>query len=430
MTSPAVPQRGSPWHRSPAVIVAVAAAVVLAGVGLAVSRPDVIALATPLAIWALVTLGAEARTRPARETITATALPDGADGELRGEIEVASPAEITELHVEHSERHRTRAFVPGAATMTARSRVIHSGPVDFLRLRARSVAADGALTGPSQAEATDRRAVAPASRTLWDIPLAPRLTGLHGSHEGAKPGQGGDFRDIHPFAPGDELRRVDWRATARAARRPGDLLVRRTNTLSDASVVIAMDAADDLGEVVATWGSDDLTRSGTTSLDHAREAARSLATAAIGNGDRVAYHVLVKGGRSLRGGTGSRHLARVIAAIAATGQAGDDSRYRRTPPVPHGSVIAVLSTFFDGAAAELAVMWRASGHRVVAVDTLPDLDIARLSPQQGVALRVVLAEREEVFRDLATTGIDVLRWDADAGVALAAAARIRVGGRR
>ncbi|MFB7252271.1 DUF58 domain-containing protein [Microbacterium sp. NPDC056234] len=420
------------WSRTPAVLIAIGAAIVLAGAGLALSRPDVVAIAAPLAIWALLVVDAE-RVRPGAiedSAITVRAAPETTHGTLDDEISVDTDAEIAELFIVQSARRDRRVFVPGRSTIRARSRSRHSGPIDSLRIKGRSIGGDGALTGGALGVFVQRRAVAPASRDLHALPLAPRLTGLHGAHEGSRPGQGGDFRDIHPFAPGDELRRVDWRATARAARRPGELFVRRTNSLSDASVVIAVDAVDDLGEVVATWGSGDLERSGTTSLDNAREAARSLATAAVSAGDRVAYHVLVQSGRSLRSGTGARHLARVVAAIAGTGQAGDDSRYRRTPPVPHGSVIAVLSTFFDGAAAELALMWRASGHRVLAIDTLPDLDSSRLSAEQRLALRIVLAEREDMFHDLAAAGVEIVRWDAGAVGAIGALARSRTGGVR
>jgi len=414
--------------RSPALLAAAGGAIALAGVGLIVSRPDVVALALPLALWALI-----AR-RPARdesvEPVRIRALPDEAEGVLSDEILVDAPGEMAEIEIVQSARRIRRAIVPGSARLTAHTAVLHSGPVESSRVTGRSLDRDAALIGDEWRSVVQRRSVAPAQRALPEIPLAPRLTGLHGAHDGSRPGQGGDFRDIHPFAPGDELRRVDWRATARAARRPGEMLVRRTDSLSDASVVIAVDTADDLGEVVSTWGDDDLERSGTTSLDHAREAARSLAAAATAMGDRVAYHVLVQGGRSVRGGTGSRHLARLVAAIADTGQAGDDARYRRTPPVPHGSVIAVLSTFFDGAAAELALMWRAAGHRVVAVDTLPDLDRARLSERQELALKIVLAERDEVFRDLTAAGVERVRWDADAALSLGVVARARAGGAR
>jgi len=193
------------------------------------------------------------------------------------------------------------------------------------------------------------------------------------------------------------------------------MFVRRTNTLSDASIVIVIDTADDLGEVVASWGRGEPERSGITSLDHARDAARTIATAAIDNGDRVALHELVMGGRSVRSGGGARHLARLVSTIAATGPRGDDTRFRRTPPVPQGSVIYVMSTFFEGAAAQIALAWRASGHRVIAVDTLPRPDGTRLTPEQRAAMRTVLAERDDVFHDLRHTGVDVLVWDAEIG---------------
>jgi len=133
----------------------------------------------------------------------------------------------------------------------------------------------------------------------------------------------------------------------------------------------------------------------------------------------------VHGGRSIRSGAGARHLSRLDAAIAATGQAGEDTPFRRTPPVPHGSVIFVLSTFFDGAASDIALTWRASGHRVVAVDILPELDRARLSREQQVALRTVLAEREDVLHDLAGAGVDTVPWQGDAAAVLRATARTR-----
>ncbi|BDZ37939.1 hypothetical protein [Microbacterium suwonense] len=216
---------------------------------------------------------------------------------------------------------------------------------------------------------------------------------------------------------------MDWKATARAARRPGELLIRRTNTLSDASAVLVMDTADDLGAVVATWGRTDPARSGVTSLDHARAAARAIATATIGQGDRVAFHTLAHGGRSVRSGGGRRHLARVVAEISASGRAGDDARFRRTPPVPHGSIIYVLSTFFDGAAAEIATRWRASGHRVVAVDTLPELDRGRLSAERRLALQVLLAERQDMMHQLREAGVETLHWSADIDAQLGALTR-------
>lgn len=416
-----VPRASGRW--SPSLPVAIGAAVVLAATGLLFSRPDVVVLGLPLALWSL--LAIDRRTAAPEVTVILAPVPSD-DGETLTSVTPVTEAEAVEVFLVQSGRRTRRLIVPGTgAPILSRSRALHSGPATPVQATARSLAVDGAVLSAPSEPVILRRTIEPSMEPIHALPLPRRLTGLHGAHDGRRVGRGGDFRDIHPFVQGDELRRVDWRATARLARRPGDLLVRRTDTLSDASVVIAMDTSEDLGEVVASWGSGDFERSGVTSLDNARRAARSLATAAIGAGDRVALHVLVHGGRSLRSGAGSRHLARLEAAIAAVGQADDDAAFRRSPHVPQGSVVFVLSTFLEGAAAQTALLWRAGGHRVVAVDVLPRLDRTRLSRAQTIGLRTVLAERENVLTDLRGAGVDVAVWADEPAVALRLLARTR-----
>ena len=65
---------------------------------------------------------------------------------------------------------------------------------------------------------------------------------------------------------------------------------------------------------------------------------------------------------------------------------------------------------------------------MVAVDVLPAPDRERLTAQQSLSLRIVLAERALSFEDLRGAGIDIVAWgtagDA-AAVDLRLAARIR-----
>ncbi|MGB3731209.1 DUF58 domain-containing protein [Microbacterium sp.] len=401
---------------APTVALAVIGAVGALVLGVAFSRPDVMAAGLPLALWGVLAL-----TRPGRSGVglVVESSPEGDGRRLRDDVVIDSDAEIVEVSLIQAERAQRRVFVAGRSRLEASSRALHSGPVISVEVAVRGLDADAGLLGAPQAPVAVVRAVQPMTHRLPRTPVAPRLTGLHGAHEGTRPGQGGEFRDIHPFAPGDELRRVDWKATARAARRPGELLIRRTDALSDASAVIVMDTVEDLGAVVATWGAVDPLRSGVTSLDLARSAARAIAEATVAQGDRVAFHTLAHGGRSVRSGGGRRHLARIVAEIASSGRAGDDARFRRTPPVPHGSIIYVLSTFFDGAAAEIATRWRAAGHRVVAVDTLPHLDRARLTAERSLALEVVLAERADMLHQLREAGVETLTWSVDVDAQLA-----------
>ncbi|KNY04514.1 hypothetical protein AKH00_16165 [Microbacterium sp. GCS4] len=407
------------------VAVGIIGSALVAVVGLAMSRADLVAIGLPLALastWALLRRPTSASVSVALRARTA----DGETGaEVCGAVDVQAPADLDWIQLAVDQGGRRAGLVdvpPGRGVVTTSTRPLHSGPVELLAVTGRSISVDGAwASGVGERVSLDWR-VPPRRHDVGRLPLAPRLLGLHGGHPGARSGEGGDFRDIRAFAPGDELRRIDWRATARAARRPGDLLVRRTDALSDSSVVVALDTVDDLGSSVAAWGSGDPERSGVTSLDLGREAALSIAATAIAAGDRVAYHALASGGQGLRSGSGPRHLARLSGAISATGTGADGTRYRRSPVVPVGSIVFVLSTFFDGIAAQLASRWRASGHAVVAVDTLPELDAVRLTPEQTVAMRTLLAERTEVLAELQHAGIEVVRWatDRDTGMRLAA----------
>lgn len=411
------------WYRTPVLACALAGGVLLAGAGLVLGRPDVIATGLPLAlagVWALL--------RPPRAGSVGVALSVDAEadpGTVAGRVDVSGAAEWFQLMIDQG-GERTGAVETTAGTAaTTRTRLLHSGPAEALAVTARTLHADACWASAAALRVDAIWNAAPRVRPTAELPLSPRLLGLHGGHEGRRGGTGGDFRDIHPFAPGDELRRVDWRATARMARRPGDLLVRRTNALSDSAVVIALDAADDLGAVVATWGSGATARSGPTSMDLGREAALSVAASAIGDGDRVAFHALTPGGRSLRSGSGARHLERLRGVIAGTGPDGDGTRFRRTPPVPPGSIVFVLSTFFDGAAADLALRWSAGGQSVVAVDVLPQPQTDRLTPAQNLAMRTLLLERAGVLQDLRGAGVEVVSWAADDAVT-----ELRVAARR
>lgn len=402
------------WQRTPVMALGLTGAVLLAAAGVAFSRPDLVAVAVPLGLattWALARRPAAGILRLAVSARTAADVPH--QGAVVGEVDAALAADWVQLAVDQGGRRTGLADArPRGRVLRTRSRLRHTGPTELVAVTARGVDQDGAwVTDLAPRVALVWNAV-PETVPVRELPVALRLTGLHGGHEGARPGQGGDFRDIHPFAPGDELRRVDWRATARLARRPGDLLVRRTQALSDSTVVLAIDTADDLGEAVVTWGTEDPERSGVTSLDLARQAALSIATAAVQAGDRVAYHVLAPDGRTVRAGAGARQLARLRDVIAATGPGDGEVRYRRAPVIAHGSIVFVLSTFFDGAAAELATRWRAAGHAVVAVDVLPEPRAERLSREQVLAMRTLLAEREDVFAELRATGIDVVPWAA------------------
>jgi uncharacterized protein (DUF58 family) len=296
------------------------------------------------------------------------------------------------------------------ARLTARVPLAHSGEQEVLAVEHRPVAGGGAFIADAGQQRSLHLVVEPELTPVRFLPVPRRLRGLTGAHQSARPGDGGEFRDIHPFATGDRLRRVDWKATARLARRPGDLYVRRTNATSDVDVAIVFDDSDDVGEAVSEWTLGDPTLTGTTSMDVARNAAWSLASAYLAAGDSVSFQVLSRAGGAVPRGAGGRQRERLRAAIAATSPHPRFLTRARTPLVAPGAMIVLLSTYLDGDAVRLASLWRAAGHRVLAVDTLPTVDAGALNRRQLLALRVVLGRREERLHELRAVGADVIAW--------------------
>lgn len=428
------------WSLSPGVTAGAVVAAVCLIAAFVLSRIELVLVAAPLLLAAL--WGWTSRPRAGGEgvavTSAATIVGDEPDGRVAVDASASAgtgpgaPDAPDALHVRIVRADRS----PEDAVLTPRTArrlrlhvaVAHSGPQRILSIAARSIGADAAWTGEPGAPADAERVVRPRAVTLRALPLPSRLLGLTGAHVSARPGDGGEFRDIDRFRPGDRLRRIDWKATARLAQRPGELYVRRTTATSDAAVQLVVDARDDIPGSVADWATP-YPRPGITSLDLAREAAVSLARAYAALTDRVGFDDLSDATRALPPRAGTRHLHRVLRAVELTSAHGSASERARAPRLAQGAVVFVLSTFLDDQAARLALTWRGAGHRVVAVDVLPKRSTADLPARDRLALRVVDLERGLRLDRLRAAGADILVWaseDRDAMLQrLAAPARRR-----
>jgi uncharacterized protein (DUF58 family) len=265
--------------------------------------------------------------------------------------------------------------------------------------------------------------VLPATRALRDVPLPFRLQGLTGPHGSRRAGDGGDLHDVAAFRPGDRLRRIDWRVTARLngptaaagpTGRPGaiaELYVRRTFATADATVMLVVDSRDEVGPRVSTWGdATAVDEDEATSLDLARFAAASVARSYLEAGDRVGLEDLGRLRRPSPPAGGRPHLHRLAQQLALATPEGEPRRRQRVPRLPSGALIVVFSTFLDDDAARLATAWRGSGHRVVAVDTLPVLATDDLAPRLATAYRMVAMNRDDRIADLGRAGVETVAW--------------------
>ena len=405
------------WVLARSHTAAVVVAVVFAAGGLVLSRVDLALLALPFivtACWAW-----DRRPRRAQASVVAVDLaphhPGAAELEFLLTLSPAAGVDSAAVRLASFGAELPEIVVRADAARPVRLRVpvLHSGPQEVLRVEYRLLGTDAAFLGIPQGPLTVQRVIPAPYTAISNLPMPRRLRGLTGNHDSSRPGDGGDFRDIHPFAPGDRLRRIDWKTTARRGRFAGDLYVRRTAATSDATVLVVLDSGDDVGEQVAEWSRNAPAAKGIGALDLAREAAGSLAAGYVRAGDRVGFQDLASQSRVIAPGGGNRHLWRLLRAIELTQPSGARAHRRRPPVVPAGALIYVLSTFLDEEASRMAELWRAGGHRVIAVDVLPSPRFTRATRAERIAHRIVMMVRSDRIRSLEAQGVEILRWQED-----------------
>lgn len=393
---------------------------VIAGIGVLTSRVDVLLIGLPLLASAAIGFD---KKPPAgapgtlRVDVARSAEGDGkSEFEYRVEIEAPPGAELVRLRItpQSSFTYELILGTRDLAVVSGHLPIVHSGRQRVVDVSYRLIGADGAWLSIPAPRETVERVVNPAIAPVASVPLPHRLTGLTGLHRSARAGDGGEFRDLHPYAPGDRLRRIDWKATARRSQGFGDLYVRRTDATSDATVILAIDSREDVGERVESWSATPGRDAGLSSMDLAREAAASLAVAAIGMGDRVGLIDLSAHAGVVPAGGGKRHLERLLRRIAVSRPSGTPLSRRRAPLVPPGAIVYLLSAFLDDGVTSIALLWRAAGHRVIAVDLLPTPLFDGTEHYTHIAHRIVMAERRRRIADVLANGVEMFRWQEDA----------------
>lgn len=332
-------------------------------------------------------------------------------------------------------------LVPGMPrSLTLHTTNARTGPNQLFRLDVVGLGAGAAVATDVVTVGPVGVLVLPGRQPLGHLPLPPRLRGMVGPHSSRRMGDSTELHDIAPFRPGDRLRRIDWRASARRGMQGGrlhELYVRRTQAPAEATVMLVIDSRDEVGPDVTTWaGARPIVRSDVTSLDIAREAAASVARAYLAAGDRVGLEDLGRRQRPVPPAGGRRHAERIVRRLALASPESFVHGRVRPPVLPSGALVVLLSTFLDDEAMSLALTWRHTGHRVVAVDVLPPVRGAQLTARQLMAYRMVQIQRADRLTVMRRGGVEVVRWPADgpppAGgpARLAALARGRHGGPR
>lgn len=230
-----------------------------------------------------------------------------------------------------------------------------------------------------------------AARVLW-VRARRAAAGLAaGSYATAFRGAGMEFEESRPYVAGDDLRHVDWSATART----GEPWLKRFREERDQILLLLLDVSASMA-----FGS-----AGRSKAEHAAHAAALLAAAATGAGDRVglvafAERVVCEQGPR-RGDAHLFGLVRAATLCAAAPAGGTDlgTALSRVPVLaPHRAVVVLLSDLREPAFEEAAAA-RGARAAFVAIARRHDLVAAIVSdsreeelPASG-ALRLADPER-------------------------------------
>jgi uncharacterized protein (DUF58 family) len=384
--------------------------------GVALGRVDLVLLAAPFAIGAA--LGLRRMPRSAPEVIIDADeehLVEG--GRVAASLTVANPDVVAYdlvvvrtrtspwLRLENADRpfgitvgqgDWTAVDLPGDALRWGRHEV---GPA-----AARVAACAGLLAcRPVLTPARGVR-VYPVTEPFAAVEAMPAAAGLVGNHRSRRPGEGGELAGVRPFAPGDRLRRIDWRVSLRTR----DLHVAATLSDRDAEVLLLLDVLGEAGVSGGVSGSASV-------LDTTVRASAAIAEHYLKRGDRVSLLEYGAGGRRLRAATGRRQYLTVLEwLLDVHADAADEAPHEQAFGAHHVSpdaLVVVLTPLVDPRSADMLARLTQSGRYTVAVDTLPaGLAPPQRSPWTPLATRLWRIERENVLGRLREHGVPVVEW--------------------
>jgi len=393
------------------------AAVGLVG-ALALRRPELAVLAAPFAL--LLAIG----TRAAREPRVAVEFELEADRALEGTDVGATVRVHTDRAVDRLELllalPRGVQVVDGSRANALRLRADEShelqvslrctrwGVFDLGRIDVRSRDAFRLVVWEKRFERSQLLKAYPSPLTVHRL-LAPLETqALAGSEVARAKGEGVEYADIRDFVPGDRVRSINWRASA---RRQG-LVVNERHPERNTDVVVFVDSFTDVRGA------------GRSALEEAVRAAASLATRYLERRDRVG--LVGFGGvlRWLQPGMGTTQRYRLIETMLETGveptYTWRDVNLIPARILPPASLVLGLTPLVDQRFIAALEDLRARHYdvAVLEVDPVPLVEAGR-SATDKLAHRLWLLEREVLRARLVALGIGVATWgDAELDIAL------------
>jgi uncharacterized protein (DUF58 family) len=292
-----------------------------------------------------------------------------------------------------------RLWLGEERTLELRLRCARWGAYRLGELHVRARDAAGLVAWEQTLHRASALQVYPRPEELREL-VAPRETQLFtGNRVSRQKGEGLEFADLRPFAAGDRIRRINWRASARR----GDLWVNEFHAERNADVILFLDSFAD-----ARLGA-----SGT--LDQAIRAAASLSERYLIDKDRVG---LVNFGgvlNWLRPGTGLVQRYRIVEALLNT-EITLSYAWKEIDVLPRGTLppkalVLALTPLLDDRAISALLDLRARGFDLVILEVSP-LPFAEPAPGRSgeLAFRLWKLRRDGRRAEYERAGAPVVEW--------------------
>jgi len=257
----------------------------------------------------------------------------------------------------------------------------------------------GLFVRESRFQTHDTTRVYPTVESLRCFARPHRTQVLAGNQTAGVKGDGVEFADLRAFVPGDRMRDVNWRVTARR----GEMWVNQRHPDRNADVVIFLDAFSD------------------EHLDDAVRAASMLLTQYLHGRDRVG---LVSYGGTVRWvqpAGGLRQIYRMVDALIES-QIFENAATRGIdvlPPraLPPNAMVLALSPLEDPRMVDALVDLRHRGRDVAVVEITPSLIHAGSGATAELSWRLWHLHRRSVRDTLQRLGVGVVEWPEVLGVA-------------
>ena len=165
----------------------------------------------------------------------------------------------------------------------------------------------------------------------------PMLGNVAGKHRSPHRGSSVEFAEYRKYVPGDDTRRLDWKAYARSDR----YYIKEFEADTNLRLCLIVDAS----------GSMKFGKEGATRLDYAKRIAGSLAYLAAEQGDAVGLRSMnAKQTREIPSKRGASHLGLVLDALAELQPIGEtrivESLHEAAETLPQRALVVIVSDLF------------------------------------------------------------------------------------